>query len=242
MGFEDVLGLLNPNREIAFGLKLNDLENLKRDELIDTLNKRFIDFYLNPMKELERVVKKPKGTNLGFIIISSCCTLIDILSEYVYPFENALKKSIGKKLDPSIGNRFIKFLITWNPNEFGRVFTNEVTNFYYNEKGELKAINTKGLKYAKAFWYQFRCSVIHNASFGPYGGYDFGQSILFKEYPFVDNLGRDRVELGVNPSLLLTEIERIMNLYFIKLKKPLHEKLRFSFFEKIKRDFGLILI
>ena len=227
MPYIDYLCLLNPDRDVAFGKKFHQLVGESFDMMVDFFNQRLNDFFLQPCKVTLNKMTAGKETNTGFVIMSLCCTLIDVLSSFVDP----KRKKIGK--------RFVDFLVNWSKKEFAQTFINNRKIFYYDQKGNLIMSNSASLCYADVVWYQFRCSVVHNASFGLYGGYDFGQSTLFEEYTWIDNKGRNRVDLGVNPKLFLNKIENILNDYIQKLKNKSNPVLRKNFNCKILKDFGL---
>lgn len=227
MSFVDYLCLLNPDRDVAFGKKFQQLDGVSFDMIVDFFKQRMDDFFLEPCKAIMKSITSGKETNTGFVVISLCCTLIDVLSSCVDP----------KKM--KIGKRFVNFLVNWSPREFNQSFKNNRIIFYYDRKGKLTNSNSAKMSYAKVVWYQFRCSVVHNASFGLYGGYDFGQSNLFEEYPWIDWKGRGRVDLGVNPDLFVKKIEDIFKDYIKKLKDPSNIDLRKKFNCKILKDFGL---
>lgn len=227
MPFVDYLCLLNSDREIAFGKKFHQLDGEPFEKIVDFFEQRMYDFLLEPCKIIMKTMTPGKETNTGFIVISLCSTLIDVLSSFVKP----------KKL--KIGERFVKFLVNWSPSEFNQPFKNKRIIFFYDRKGKLTNSNSANMNYAQVFWFQFRCSVVHNASFGLYGGYDFGQSKIFEEYIWTDKKGRDRVDLGVNPKLLFKRIEEILKDYIQKLKDSSNVDLRKNFSCKILKDFGL---
>lgn len=227
MSYKDYLCLLNPSRDVAFGVKFQQLDGKSFNEMLEFLKQRIEDFFLEPIRVIMNSLISGKETNIGFVIISLCSTLIDVLSSYINP----------KELQ--IGKRFVDFLVKWMPGDFNKSFRNNRIIFYYDRKGKLIQAFSSSINYAQAFWFQFRCSVVHNASFGPYGGYDFGQSDLLEEYLFKDNMGRDRVELGVNPTLLFNNVKQIFNDYINKLRNPLEDVLRNNFKCKLLKDFGL---
>ena len=145
--------LHNPNRIIAPGMKINELNGKSFNDTLTLFENRINGFYLNPCKNL---IKKPilmkkriikRNSDLGFIMISISFTVLDLLSQY---YAGAVSSN---------WNHFRKFMEKYLP-IFNKNCTDKGVLYHNDDFSKSVSSNTKTLIWI--LWYGYRHSIIHN--------------------------------------------------------------------------------
>lgn len=232
--FFNIDEMLNPQRDIARGIKVEDLANMDFFSILVFFKERLINFYFS---QGEFLIKQNKSDN-GFIIISICSTLIDTLSTYHYPNIT------------NVGDRFISFLKNDFKNGFERMIIRDGYYKIYERKNisfiqairrKVSTENIKNKTFADVFYKAFRNPVIHSSSILSYGGYIFNQKLLFKGKFWNDSKKQNMFELSINPVILFEKLKDYLDEYIDKLKdinNTTYDDLRKRFKKKFRFDFG----
>ena len=123
---------------------LSDRNSREWEKAILVINDRFQSRYLNPINELIKYPKKNIRTNIGFIVMSIDCLLIETLNQFYFGLKNTEEKYFNKN-----SNKKFKY----NSQAFRDFFTH--STFFPVFKNQLDLIDL--------FYKDIRCGLLHQA-------------------------------------------------------------------------------
>ena len=212
--------LHNPERIVAPGMKIKELNEMSFSNTIDFFENRIKAFYLNPCEYLINIEK----SDFGFTIISISFTILDLLSQYYTGARS------------SNWNNFEKFLKKYLPS-FDKNCKNKGFLYHNDNMSDKYSSNTKTLIWV--LWYGYRHGIIHNGKTMSYAQYDFFQKDLYQEKSWKDSYNNIRYEFWLNPVKFYEEVKKGYSSYINDLRNSKPSMIIYKgFFGKFKIDFG----
>ena len=218
--------LHNPERVIAPGTKIKNLNGKTFNDIIDCFEGRIKAFYFNPCERLLYARRrKKKKSDSGFAIISISFTILDLLSQY---YNGALSS------DWIYFEKFmIKYLSIFNSKCKGLGLLYHRDDL--SQKGTLS--NNKNLIWV--LWFGYRHGIIHNGKTMSYVQYNFFQSDLYQEKRWIDSNKDNRYEFWLNPIKFFEEVRNGYDSYINDLRISTRSmSINQSFRKKFESDFG----
>ncbi len=213
----------NPEKAFSKDRRYGDLNPRNFDSIIRAFERRVLHWYFFQAKEIKEKVQAQ-----GFIITQIACTIIDVLSQYVYNLQES---------DGNYYKRFLKEHIA----EFNGFIDPPIKSFTYlkrDRKWKVEEIRD----FADAFWHAFRCGVVHNAMILDYGRIS-GEDIVGKgRIVCLRTWGNGEREVAVNPFELMDRLEEVFRNYIGQLLDPKNKQLRRNFSDKFYLSFGLRIV
>ena len=220
----------NPEKFFGGGFRYSDLPGKPFEEVVKCFDLRVKSWFLDRVKRpargawfwrmLERFgLRWPHG----FQITATCCIVIDLLCQYKHDLLSSRRE------------KYIAYLEELHPN-FKQSINPPINSIDFRN-GQPKQISSL----AEAFYFGFRCGVVHNASIINYGRISGPDKV-----PEVIQLrqwgahGENR-EVGVCPEILLECVTEKHNCYIQDLLNKTNSELRQNFASKFERDFGITL-
>jgi len=214
--------LLNDERDIGFGYKVNDLYNMEYPDVVKFFRDRINSFYIKPGNFIIKKIKRKKtyASNFGFVIITLSSILIDTLSQYRY---GNIQSTTNFKL-------FLKEYVS----EFDNTYSSP-GKVYLKDNMSIPPKNSSDVDFADIFYSGFRCGIMHNGKILSYGGYVYKQKALLAEHSWNDSNSDTRLELSIDPVILFKKMKLAFKKYIKELLNNLH---RTEFLKKFEFEFG----
>jgi len=207
----------NPNRVFSndgkCSIKHSELNQQSFEKIVGCFEARITSWYFNLAKELS------KDTQSNFMVMGTCCILIDLFSQYFYGRLFSSQKYFIKFIDDYLG----KYNKAINPPINTLIsYKNDIP-----QKCKIKTV-------AQGLFVGFRCGIVHSARILEFGRINRNDQVnAITVLPWNEG-GKSGVEIQINPLLLLNELEVIFRSYIQKLKNNdpntvKHFKKKFAF-------------
>ncbi len=206
----------NPNRIFTDGVKLYELDGQSIDKIIDCFEDRITNWYFRFARKLT------KSTQSNFMLVATCCILIDLFSQYIYG-------------DNFSSARCFKRFVREYLKRYNRGIKPPIKTLVHRD-GEVK--EEKIIDVAEGLYAGFRCGVVHSArilEFGRINRENSKNAIILRKWRYAEQNG---IEIQINPVILLDDLERIFKNYLKKLRKG-DVKLVDNFKKKFKFEYGI---
>lgn len=211
--------VVQANRYFDRNRRYADIDWNSLDQIVDAFERRLLDWYFDPAKELA------KNVHFAFAVMALNCLLIDTLSQFAYGNASS---------SPAAFKQFIRDNL---PQYSGRLLK-PIQHHDGNRTCSLADV-------ADVLYHGYRCGILHQAHISPYGLIDPGASQAVRQSPSgyvkYKSSGSDCAAVVVNPRALLEDLSGVFEGYLRDLKNPdpRHGPLRTKFKDKFSRSFGL---